>query len=357
MNTSTMIGFEEPPSFSAPLQAELLDRVEEAATELLSRHDQAEKVASLLAGMALCPAGEPFTAKEVARRTPNDRRSSYRQIGQFLDGGGWKVDSMRRWLVICGAEAQIEAIVVETFEMLRPAGVTDIVSIHLMGKGYSIPVGWKRIDIPFSGGDHPVDFDYLESNGLAVLLQQLREDCDAGGVSLAGLPIVVRDALRGENQRLRDEVDAFGCEQFVEVSPFFKPPFASEHSYTDQARGASLVESMPLGNTDIFPEPRPIGPAGAPNSELVVPYVRSGRPGYGIARPRPRHPARLGGYRNRARALELAEIASRVSLPDAARRLRLHQFRHQRDAGWVAVATLVSFWQAHSIGPPPLPSA
>lgn len=358
MATPELIGFSEPPTFSRPLQGGLLDSVERSARTLFSRRDQAAKAASVLAGMALCPEGRPFTAKEVARCTPQDRQSSYRQVGRFLDGGGWNLDGMRRWLIRWGAQSQIEAIVVETYELVGPGSIiTDIVSIHVMGEGYSIPVGWRRLVVECRGEDHPVDFEAHERMALLGLLTQLRGDCEAGEVSLEGVPIISRESRQGENERLRDEVGALGFEHFFEVNPLYQAPLASKHPYGDQSGGTSLVESMPISAEGVFPEPRSIGPAGAPNSELVVPYTRSGRPGYGIARPRPGHPARLGGYRSRARGLEMAGIASRVSLPDAARRLRLDHFRHQSDGGWVAGATLVSFWQAHSIGPQPMPSA
>jgi len=351
MSSSQTIGFVDSPVLTGMLDEAVLDRLEFGIAELGNRQDRAARMASFAAAVALCPAGEPFTLKEVARSVPGGREGNYRQISNLLDGGGWDVDELRRYLVAWGAGADVQAILVEISEVPLGPSICDVVSIHLLGNGWSLPVGWNRVTIPGQDGSIEEEINELERRSVSGLLDQLGDDLHQLGHATDLAPVFSFDTRYGESEAVRRDIAQRGFEYLLHVGPTYAGPADTAHPYEQQVRRPELAESMPYTVGGPLPEPRPIAGPRGPNSNFVVPFFRGGMPTYGIAGPQlAKRAGSLGGHRARRRSLQLAELATRINSPCAAPSLRLSEFRHQDDAGWLKGATLLSTVQAIALG-------
>jgi hypothetical protein len=351
MSSPPPLGFADPPVLTGMLDETVLDRLEFGVAGLGNRQDRAARMASFAAAVALCPPGEPFTLKEIARSVPSAREVTYRQISNLLDGGGWDVDELRRYLVAWGIGAEVQAIVVEISEVPVGPSVCDIVSIHFLGDDWSLPVGWNRITIPGKEGSIEEEINELERRAVNGLFKELGDDLHHLGHPTGIAPVFSFDTRYGESEGVRRDLARHDLESFLEVGPAYAGPANTAHPYEQQVRRPELAESMPFIARGPLPQPRPItGPRG-PNSNFITPFVRNGMPTYGIAGPQiAKRPGSLGGHRSRQRARQLGDLASRIVVPDAAQRLRVSELRHQDDAGWIKGATLLSTVQAIALG-------
>jgi hypothetical protein len=332
-----------------PIDEAVLKRFERGMESVVSRKDQAEKAAALVAALPSCAEQESFTLAALRRGVTTLRPASARQLRQFIDGGGWKVDRLRLELVACALDAGVDAVLLETCEVvLDEAEILDVVSIHLLSGDYSIPVGWRRMGFLDVAPGTGLDVGQGEFEAASFLLRQFRQDCLQLGHSPLDVPVFSLDYRYGESEALRKSLSKVGVEHILEVGPeyvgFAQSDWHPDASWTKRL----LADQIPFTPGAPPPPPQLLDASAQPGDrEFVVPFRRQGAETYAICRPEVKvSPGGLTGRRAHQRASRLGEELGQIQAPDAASDLLLANFRHRKEMGWEATAFVASALRA-----------
>lgn len=333
------LGVEDPPDLAGAVTGGAADRFVARFMALGNRRDRARNAAEFVAALAATD-GEIINLGDIAARAP--RPGAYKRFRQLLDGQRWAPDVVRRDLVATLPVGRIEALLVEFTETRSGEIGWDTFSLHALGPGIARPIGWRRvITASAAAGFESENLSEAERGALLGLLADARLDLQASfGLALTELPVLTVDICFGQCAQTRSALADLGFETFLEVGPAFADLDFDRDPFEAQTPRL-LGDQLPIGE-DAVPGPREILWPDGRRGDVVVPHVRSGDPGWAIARPRIESSHGLTGRRRLDRALELRDLSDRLVPLAAARRLRLGAFHHQSDAGWMAAATLVS---------------
>jgi hypothetical protein len=312
-------------------------------TELGYRTDTAAKAAAFAGAVALAPSAERFSAEDLEDQLLVDHGLTVRKILHLLDGGGFKPDRLRLEL-IRDVVAEADAVILERSEARPPdARPYDVLTLVLVGPRFAVPVGWQRIWGPSDHAGHSgADWDTLDHDGALAVLTRLRSDLEELGLVAELPPLVSFDCTHGQCERLRRGVRDLGFESILELGPFYAG-FRPVSPLDSQRPRRVLHEQIPFAPGS--PPPEPVLDEGV-DREFIVPYLGE-EPSYAVASPGLlASPGELGGYRARARAAELGELAATIVRPEAARRLRLTDFKHLNDDGFEVAAGVLSAYSS-----------
>ena len=341
----TTIGSDQPPPLKQALEEAALGRFAAAMQELGHRRDRAAMMGTFVGAVAGFPVGVPATIPALHRYLPPQHRATEKQFRNLLNCEGWNPEQLRRELVAAGFEGGVEAILIEGYELRentpRPY---DLVSAHLLGPGSAVPVGWQRVALPEGKNGAGPDIAEAERRSAVGLLAQLRADCEALGLPVAEVPVVILDWRCGDDDELREQLAELGFEFLAEVGDEYAGFDQAGDPFSSQVRRLMLLEQLPFAEDGSAPEPRLLRKVGD-RLEFVTGLTRPGAHSYAIAGPLIAAPA-LKGHRARERAADLAVLAGRISPTRAATRLRIADFRSPDERPWQAGAYLISAFQA-----------
>jgi hypothetical protein len=304
---------------------------------------------TFVASIAGFPSQVPAASiPDLQRYLPPQQRATPKQFRNLLNCEGWDLVDLRRELVAAGFEGGIEALLVEGYELTRNTPRPyDIVSVHALGAGSSVPVGWKRFALPEKPGETTPDIAAGERNSVLDLIKQLREDCRVLGLPMADFPLVVLDWRCGEDDDLRADLAAMGFELVVEVGDEYAGLEQTDDPLGPQAGRPMLLEQMPFAQAGSPPAPRFLRTVNGRHEFVTARVSLPGARAYAIASPLvDRSASTLTGPRAQERALTLTALAAKIRPSDAATRLRVASFHAVDDRPWEAAAYLVSSFQA-----------
>ncbi len=336
-----------------PIDESVLKRLEAGMAGVVNRRDQAAKAAAFAAALPSCFERDFFTVQALRRGMKSLHPASSRQLRHFIDGAGWDVDRLRAELVACAVDAGVDALVLETCEIpTDKVEVIDIVSIHLLGSGFSLPVGWRRMGFSEADDDRGSNFGQGELDAVAFLIRQLQCDYLRLGYRIPGMPVISLDYRYGESETVRKGLAGFGLEHILEVGPEYAGFEQPDDPYASLSGRSVLCDQIPFAPGAPAPPPQLLDHLAGPESrEFVVPLRRQGEETYAIARPEVKAaPGALAGHHARRRAAELGRALGRFYPPNAAKELLVANFRHQNEAGWEAAALIASALQATFLG-------
>jgi hypothetical protein len=337
------IGRPVPLELSTAAPPRCVEALATRLTELGYRTDSAAKAAAFAGAVALTPPAERFSVEDLEDQLLVDHGLTVRKVRNLLDGGGFKPDRLRLELIrdlVCEANA----VVLERSEARpRDARPYDVLTLVLVGPRFAVPVGWRRVWGPSDhAGRCGADWESVDRGGAIAVLTRLRSDLEELGLVTALPPLVSFDCTHGQCERLRRGVRDLGFESILELGPFYTG-FESANPVESQRPHRRLHEQIPFGPGSSAPEPLLHQGLGR---EFVVPY-QGEEPTYAMAAPGLiATPGELSGYRARARAAELGELAATIVRPEAARRLRLIDFKHLNDDGFEVAATVLSAYSS-----------
>jgi hypothetical protein len=344
----TPVGSDRPPLLSLALEEPAVGRFVSTMEYLGHRKDRAAMMGTFVASVAGYPAHIPAASiPDLQRYLPPQRRATSKQFRNLLACEGWDPAELRLELVAAGFEG-VEAILIEGHELrLNTPRPYDVVSAHALGAGSSIPVGWKRFALPEKADDASPDIAAGERNSVLSLVEQLRDDCQALGLSMPAFPLVILDWRCGEDDDLRADLAGLGFEVVVEVGDEYAGLDQTEDPLGPQTGRPMLLDQMPFAQDGSPPAPRFLRTVGGRHEFVTARISLPGARAYAIATPMvDRDAATLTGPRAQARALELTKLAARIRPSDAATRLRVADFHTTDDRPWEAAAYLLSAFQA-----------
>jgi len=341
---NTRTGQGEPLALDRPVPEKVLKLLEEGLIDFVSRAAQATNMAALVAAVPFCPLEEPFNVVSLQRVMPPPRSASLRQLRHTLGGNGWSVEDLRLELLSCAIAAGVDAIFLECEEVRPNEGARyDIISLSLLGPRFTQPVGVRRAWVPTEGVPGAMEVEGFERSSAFALLAQFRKDLRQLGLRPNFAPLLSADWRYGEMDSLRSDIAALGFEYVLEVGPLYNAGSGVVDPDHPLTAGPELAERMPFGPGGEVPEPAPMAVPlpSAPDGELIVPYIGQAEPTYALARPQIE--VKRNGLRGRRaldRARRLGELIGAAQPPEAARRLRLADFRIRNQAAWQAGSIL-----------------
>ncbi|MGA8744329.1 MAG: hypothetical protein WB507_00500 [Solirubrobacterales bacterium] len=345
----TTIGSDQPPPLARALDESALGRFVGAMEELGHRSDRAAMMGTFVGAVAGFPAQVPTaTIPALQRYLPPQRRATTKQFRNLLNCEGWDPAELRRELVAAGVEGGVEAILVEGYDLTqntqRPY---DILSAHLLGPGYSVPVGWTRFALPEKPDGNGPDIAAGERGSAVGLLSQLREDFEILGLPMPKVPVVILDWRCGEDDLMRAQIAELDFELIVEVGDEYAGLDQTNDPLGPQTGRSMLFEQMPFAEDGSPSASRLLRTVGGRQEYVTGGLRKGGVRAYAISSPLiDAPPGSLKGSRARERANELSALASRISPSNAAIRLRVADLRSHDDRPWEAAAYLLSAFQA-----------
>jgi hypothetical protein len=339
-----------------PVEGPILQRVEDHLGTQLGSQSQAAAMVAFMSGVLRCP-GRTFSVPTIQRAVPKHRSVTTRQLRYLLDHGNWNRDDLRLTLIAAAVEAGVEAIYLECHEVNRRGIIPyDVVTISLLGRNFSCPVGWLRAEMG-RWDQQAMAIGEAERTAAAVLLAQLCNDLERLGLEPDFAPLLACDSRYGEMTGFRADLDALGFEYVLALNETYNSGYeGSGHPEDPVLAERELVEQLPFRADGGIPVPRPVppGPDPAPLGELFIPYRSEGAPAYAIGHPKVRlRPGELIGHRAIGRARELGVLIAEIAPPQAAACLRLPGFLHGPEVGWQAGALLLSVLVSALQGLPP----
>ncbi len=339
-----VLGEDHPTSITEAASGDGLARFMGRLIELGHRQDRVRNAAEFVAAVAAAGAG-PLDLRTIAAVSPSASTGSYGRLRQLLDGGACDPTALRRGLIGEIPVGLIAAVLVE-FAETRPSEHAgwDTFSVHALGPGISIPIGWRRVVTASTrrGFESP-NLSDAERGALLGLLDEARADlASCCGIEITELPLLSVETCFGECELTRAALAERRFETFLEVGGAFEGLNLDRGPFEPQVPTRIVAEQLPFVDGDP-PEPREIMIAGGRSGEFAVAHRRDESRGWAIARPRIDQ-ARDGitGRRRLEGAVALRELRNRLVVPEAARRLRLSDFRHASEEGWLTAAMLLS---------------
>lgn len=331
-----------------------LDQLERLVLGLLGgRGDRAARMAGWIGAVVAAPAGH-FSTPDLAKVVPQGHETSEKQLRYLVDKAAWDQVTLRRALVASAPLAEVGALLLEYAEI--PTGASrpgwDIFSLHAIGRGWSIPVGWQRRRIPPPNrGGQIVEISEAEQHAVCELLATFAEDLPVVEPLAAGPPppLIGLDQRFGENAALRTDIASAVGEYLLEVGGEYVDfgPIRL-HPYETRRANALLQDFFPEWSEGTAPpQPREIlTGASRRGREYAVAFRREERTRYGLCRPIVSVPrGELLGRQPQERATQIAALAAEVTELNAAESLRAADFRHARDSGWERHSLLMSALQ------------
>jgi hypothetical protein len=258
---SARLGCPENFELDLPVEPAPLDSLRQMLLDLEHRRDTTDNAGAFLAAVPGARSEEPFHVSDLRPRLPRGSEPEARKIVNLLDGSGCKIESIRRELVRCAAP-EAAAVVLELGEIAPRAERRgyDIAALSLIGPGYAIPVGLRRLDFPRPGGP---SIDLIEHRTAVELLGQLRSDFAELALG-APPPLVSFDHRYAENHRLRRHILELEFEYALAVGHLFDELGEAPDPYASQLERPQLSDKMPFGLDGTPPEPRLYSLAPAP---------------------------------------------------------------------------------------------
>lgn len=331
----------------------------ERFTDLLSRllggyRTRNQNLAACVAGLLASRTG-PVRMPQVAE-VADCNPGAFRRL---LDDGDIDEGALRRALVAAVPAADLHALVVETSYVTIVEGDDgngrQIFSLHALGEGTAVPIGWSTVRSPPPGTE---PLSVVEAEALVELVSQAGHDYDAvepGALSATGgRPVLVLDPWYGSDPRLRAALGRIVAEYSVAVDGNDVLPHTLRRElYESVDTGRSVAEHfhpLPQGEIALAREILD-GSHSRHGREYATATRRSGAPTYAIVRPYvPAAPGALLGSRPERRAAEIAAFAGLVEERNTAARLRVSDFFHPNIQGVRREALLASLFDTMRAG-------
>jgi hypothetical protein len=309
-----------------------------------------ENVAAYLDGYGRCagPAQSVADIQEAAGLTQGRRKGP---LFGLIGEGSWQGDAAR--VLACNAALRgPDALAIDLSEYRSAGCAYEVLSLHAVFAGRSLPIDWRRVRIESEDAE-----DDVEGRCRKLVLELV----DGFGAALPSthpsrlatkLPVVGTQQSLAENSPLRPALASRRIEYALGITTEYHARLAieprdspvseetlPEAAFCEPHGAVSHRDGMAIGLRDVQRSSQ--GPF------LDEHLVQIGEPGerYFVARGRLEPAPRIASYPLALRSIEVAEIAASLPIGSLADPFGVASFNHPRDGSWRRHMLLLSLYE------------